>query len=128
MGASAGSARLKLLLDEMYPPAIAEQLRRRGHDVDAAAARGELRMLADPDIFATAQREQRAVVTENVADFCVIADGHDRHGESHHGLVLVNPGRYSRGDPRTIGRMVTALEQLLDEHPETTPTSLRHWL
>ena len=128
MGASAGGARLKLLLDEMYPPAIAEQLRRRGRDVDAVAARGELRMLADLDIFATAQREQRAVVTENVADFSAIADSHDQRGEAHHGLVLVNPRRHPRGNQRTIGRMVTALERLLGEQPDTAPTSLRHWL
>ncbi len=128
MGASTGSARLKLLLDEMYPPAIAEQLRRRGHDVDAVAARGELRTLADLDVFATAQREQRAVVTENIDDFSQIADSHDQRGDPHHGLVLVNPGRYSRGNPRTIGRMVTALAQLLGEQPGTAPTSLRHWL
>ncbi|MFI5005348.1 MAG: DUF5615 family PIN-like protein [Solirubrobacterales bacterium] len=119
---------MKLLLDEMYPPAIAEQLRRRGHDVDAVAARGELRAVADPDIFATAQREQRAVVTENIDDFSALADSHDQRGETHHGIVFVNPRRYPRGNRRTIGRMVTALEQLLGEQPGTASTSLRHWL
>ena len=128
MGASSGSTRLKLLLDETYPPAITEQLRRRGHDADAVAARGELRTLPDPDIFATAQLEQRAVVTENVDDFSAIADSHDQRGNAHHGLVLVNPHRYARGNPRTIGRMVTALERLLGEQPGTDPTSLRYWL
>jgi hypothetical protein len=119
---------LKLLLDEMYPPAIAEQLRRRGHDADAVAARAELRALADPEIFAVAQRAQRAVVTENIDDFSTIADTHDRGGQTHHGLVLLHPQRHPRGNPRTIGRMVTALERLLHERPGTTPTSLRHWL
>jgi Domain of unknown function (DUF5615) len=128
VGAGAGSPRLKLLLDEMYPPVIAEQLQRRSHDADAVAARGELRTLPDLDIFATAQREQRAVVTENVDDFSAIADSYDQRGNTHHGLVLVNPHRYARGNPRTIGRMVTALEQLLREQPDTAPTSLRHWL
>ena len=75
-----------------------------------------------------AQREQRAVVTENIDDFSRIADTHDRGGQTHHGLVLLHPQRHPRGNPRTIGRMVTALERLLHERPGTTPTSLRHWL
>jgi hypothetical protein len=119
---------VKLVLDEMYPPAIAEQLRARGHDVDAVTGRSELRALADTDLFALAQAEQRAVVTEDVADFSVIADEHDQRGQAHHGLVLAVPGSYPRGNPRTIGRMVTALDGLLGKHPETTPTSLRYWL
>ncbi len=128
MGAGAGSARLRLLLDEMYPQAIAEQLRRGNHDVDAVTERGELRTLPDQEIFATAQQEQRAVVTENVADFARIADEHDRRGHPHYGLILVDPGKYQRGDPRTIGRMVTALGKLLGEHRQDLATSLRHWI
>jgi len=112
----------------MYPPVIAEQLRHRGHAVDAVAARGELRMLPDPDVFATAQQEQHAVVTENIDDFSVIANGHDQRGQAHHGLVLVHPRSYPRGEERTIGRMVTALDELLGEQPGDDATSLRHWL
>lgn len=128
MGQGAGSARLKLLIDEMYPPAIAEQLRTRGGDVEAVTARPELRALADTDIFGLAQQEQRAVVTENIADFSIIADGYDQRNQAHYGLVLVPLGSYPRGSARTVGRMVTELNRLLDERPETMPTSLRHWL
>ncbi len=112
----------------MYPPAIAEQLRSRGHDAHAVTARTELRALADPEIFAVAQRKQRVVITENIDDFSEIADSHDRRGQTHHGLILVSARRYPRGNPRTIGQMVTALEELLGEQPGTAPTSLRHWL
>jgi hypothetical protein len=42
--------------------------------------------------------------------------------------VLVDRGRYPRGSPGTIGRMVTELDRLLEEHYETTPISLRYWL
>lgn len=128
MGQSAGSARLKLLIDEMYPPAIAEQLRDRTHDAEAVTERSELRALADADVFALAQQERRAVVTENIDDFSVIATGYDQRGKAHHGLVLVPPGSYPRGRAGTIGRMVTELDGLLAEHPGTTPTSMRHWL
>jgi hypothetical protein len=119
---------LKLLIDEMYPLAIAVQVRDRGHDVEAVTERPELRALADAHLFALAQQEQRAVVTENISDFSVIASDHDQRGELHHGLVLVAPSSYPRGNPRTIGLMVTKLNQLLDEHPETTPMGLRLWL
>lgn len=119
---------MKLVLDEMYTAVIAQQLRARGHDADAVVERAELRALADPDLFALAQTEQRCVVTENIPDFVVIANDYDRRGQAHHGLALVPPDRYPRRNPRTIGRMVTVLDVMLGEHPETTPTSMRHWL
>jgi hypothetical protein len=119
---------LKLLIDEMYPPAIAEQLRGRKHEVEAVTERTELRALADTAIFALAQQEQRAVVTENIDDFSIIADGYDQRGRAHFGLVLLSPSSYPRGSPATIGRMVTELDRLLEERPEMAPTSLRHWL
>jgi hypothetical protein len=119
---------VKLLIDEMYPPVIAEQLRDRKHDVEAVTARPELRALADADIFALAQQEQRAVVTENIDDFSIVADGHDQRGHAHFGLVLVPPGSYPRGNPGTIGRMVTELDRLLSEHPDATAMSSRYWL
>lgn len=119
---------MRLLIDEMYPPAIAEQLRDRAHDVEAVTERAELRGLADIEIFAQAQREQRAVVTENIADFSVIVDGYDQRGQGHYGLTFVPADTHPRGNPRTVGRMVVELSQLLSEHPEETPTSLRHWL
>ncbi len=128
MGASPGRARLRLLLDEMYPHAIAGQLRKQAHDADAVTLRAELRALPDSEIFATAQQEMRAVVTENIADFSDIADSYDRRGDTHYGLVLVDPSKYQRGHPRTVGRLVTELNRLLREHPENKADSLRHWL
>jgi hypothetical protein len=119
---------LRLLFDEMYSAATAEQLRGRGHDAEAVTERAELRSLADIAIFTLAQPERRAVVTENINDFSVIANGYDQRGQAHYGLVLVPAGSYPRHNPRTIGRMVTELDRLLNEHPDDTPTSLRHWL
>ncbi|MGH2853237.1 MAG: DUF5615 family PIN-like protein [Solirubrobacteraceae bacterium] len=116
------------MLDEMYTHAIAEQLRARGYDADAVVERAELRALADTDLFALAQTEQRAIVTENIPDFSVIANEYDQRGQAHHGLVLADPSGYPRDNQRTIGRMVRTLKELLDERPDTTPTSLRHWL
>lgn len=112
----------------MYPAAIAEQLRARGHDVHAGTARAELRSLPDAEVFGAAQQERRAVVTENVADFSTIAEAADQRGQAHHGLVLLDPAEYQRGNRRTIGRVVTQLDRLLNDHPRARATSLRYWL
>lgn len=119
---------MRLLLDAMYPPAIADQLRIRGRDVTAVTERSELRSLPDGAVFAVAQRERRAVVTENVADFIPLANEADQRGEPHYGLVLVDPSRYPRGARRTRGQMVTELEKLLGASATDEPSSLRHWL
>ncbi|MHB1468368.1 MAG: DUF5615 family PIN-like protein [Solirubrobacteraceae bacterium] len=119
---------MKLLIDEMYPPVIAEQLRARSHDVEAVTERIEIRALSDTELFALAQQERRTIVTENIDDYCLIADGFDRGGEAHYGLVLVPPAKYPRGEEATIGRAVAALHALLRSRPETLATSPRHWL
>jgi hypothetical protein len=119
---------LKLLLDEMYWPAIAAGLRARGHDAVAVTERVELRERPDPDLFAVAQSEHRVIVTENVPDFVQSADEWDRRGDVHYGVVLVPAARFPRAVPRTIGRMVTALDALAGEFPDDEATSRRHWL
>lgn len=119
---------MKLLVDEMYPAVIADQLRARGHDAHAVVERAELRALADRDLFALAQSERRAIATENIADFSVIADDHDRSGQVHHGLVLILSSKYPRGDPQTVGRMIRSLTQLLTAQHSEEPKSLRLWL
>lgn len=104
---------MKLLLDEMYTAAVADQLRERDHDVIAVAERADLRGSADEDLLAWARREDRALVTDNQRDFIpihhrAIASGHD-----HKGLILTNNRRFPRGQPATTGKLVAALEVLL---------------
>ncbi len=117
---------MKLLLDEMWSPEIAIQLQRRGHDVAAVTQQPELRGQSDHVIFATAQRERRAIVTENVADYRPLAASELQQGRSHGGLIFTGNQRFPRHDPRTAGRMVTALDELLSEGPEAT--NLEYWL
>jgi hypothetical protein len=119
---------LKLLLDEMYPASIAPGLRARGHDAVAVVERPELRSLADSEVFAAAQGEARAIVTENVRDYVAIANDHDARGDAHHGLVLVHPAKYPRGKARTIGAMVAALDALAPGLASDEATSPRAWL
>jgi predicted nuclease of predicted toxin-antitoxin system len=60
---------LKLLLDEMLSPAIAELLRARGHDVEAIKGRAPHEALSDGEVMELARFEHRAVVTNNLVDF-----------------------------------------------------------
>ena len=106
---------MKLLLDEMWPPSIAEALRERGHDVVAAAERPDLRGQPDEVIFHVARAEERAVVTENVADFRPLAAAELRAGRSHPGLIFTSDRAFPRGNARTAGRLVAALDRLLTQ-------------
>jgi hypothetical protein len=111
---------VRLLLDEMYPRLLAEQLRDAGHDVVAVIERAELIGCPDIDIARWALAHQRVVVTENVVDFAVldIAD--------HAGLLLVNARRW----PRTaagLGRLRNALAAWLDRPRDEKHFSL-DWL
>src|SRR5260370_8006238 len=62
-------ASARLLLDEMFSPAIAAALRDLGQDVIAVAERGELRAMSDDDVFAWAISQRRWLLTQNVKDF-----------------------------------------------------------
>src|SRR5579859_6271102 len=104
----------------MWPTAIAEQLRCRGHDVDSVAERPELRGQPDDVIFARAQAENRAIVTENAADYRRIATYRPHGVPAHYGLILTSNRRFPRHDSRTIGRIVSALDDVLSREADLT--------
>jgi predicted nuclease of predicted toxin-antitoxin system len=104
---------MKLLLDEHFTPRIANQLRRRRHDVVAARAQADLHGLSDAELLAFASGQRRALVTENVADFAELHRAAIVAGHRHFGLIFTSPHRFSR-NTRGIGRIVRALDALLD--------------
>ena len=111
---------MKLLLDEMYPAVVAEQLRARGHDV-VSVHDVEYRYLEgapDEEIFGAALAEDRALVTENIPDFRRLEADALARGEVHAMLVFTSNRQFPRGEPGTIGRLVEALHALLSEAPE----------
>lgn len=121
---------MKLLLDEMFPPAIAKRLRdEHGHDAIAVAERDELRGLQDADIFLAAQEAKRTIVTENVRDLRPIAREWQAMGRVHFGLVLTTNRRFPRAHTRTAGRLVKALSDLIEAETGEAPASNREiWL
>ena len=116
---------MKLLLDEMYPATIAEQLRVSGHDVASIHDPEHRRLEGAPDeeIWATAVAEDRALVSENVGDFRRIeTDALARAGPAAR-LIFTTDRQFPRGDPGTLGRLVVALDALLAT-PPGAPTAL----
>lgn len=86
---------MRLLLDEMYPPALAEALRAAGIDTTTIAELN-LRGTPDPEVFAAAIVGGYVLLTENVGDFTRIAAEHSISGAQHHGLLIALSSRFSR--------------------------------
>lgn len=107
---------MRLLLDEMLSPAIARELRKRGHDVLAIAEQAGWAALSDPEVMALARTERRAIVTNNLRDYRALhAEAITPGGPGHFGMVFI-PGGYRR-TKADIGRIVSALEASLAEYP-----------
>lgn len=116
---------MKLLLDEMWAPAIAEALRDRGHAVVAVAERPDLRGLPDEAIYDVAQADGWVIVTENVVDYRPLAAAAVRAGRAYPPIIYTSNRAYPRANRRTAGRLVAALDDLL-----TTGNAIQHehWL
>jgi predicted nuclease of predicted toxin-antitoxin system len=104
---------LKLLLDEMYSPDLAEAL--RVADIDACTV-VELGLAgsSDPEVFAAAIADERTLLTENVADFARISADHVVAGQHHPGVLIALSSRFSRR-AAGIGLLVTAVRVVADQ-------------
>jgi nucleoside-diphosphate-sugar epimerase len=118
---------MRLALDHHYSTHIAIRLRERGHDVVAAVERG-WEAEDDEALLALCETDGRALVTNNVADFMVIARRWATQGRCHAGLVFTSDASMPRSRD-TIGRYVEALDALLEAHPaENSFVDRVHWL
>jgi predicted nuclease of predicted toxin-antitoxin system len=109
---------VKLVVDEMYSPVLAEQLRARGHDVVAVGEVAGLAGASDAALLDWAQRHRRALVTENAADFLPLHAAALQGGEPHAGIVFTSNASFPRGRASTIGALVRALDTLMRETPD----------
>ena len=118
---------MRLVLDEMYSPEIAVQLRARGHDVIHAS---ELGVAGRPDaeVFAATAAQGFAIVTNNADDFVLLVRQAAADGLDHNGVFLTS----DRSLPRTkagIGLLVRVLADLLKRNPgEDTFRNQLRWL
>lgn len=124
---------MRLLLDEMWTPTIAAELRKRHFDVIAInepAHAGRYAGLPDDEVFAHAQEDGRAVVTDNIPDYEKARLDWEARGTAHHGLIyaLNPPFNRHRGDA-VIGQVVKALEHFLSSsEAEARPHNGVHYL
>ncbi len=101
---------MRLLVDEMYPPALADGLRAAGIEATTVAALG-MAGSSDAQVFAAAVAGGYAVLTENVGDFTRIAAEHSVAGGRHDGLVIALASRFSRR-PQGLPSLIAAIEAL----------------
>ena len=99
-----------LLLDEMFSPVIAEQLRDKGHDVLAVAADPRLRAMDDAELYEWARSNGRRLVTENAKDFRPLLWREET--KAGPGILLTSSRTFPRSR-RSVGLLVAALETWL---------------
>ncbi len=104
---------MKLLLDEMYSPRLAAAL--CAADVDARTVT-ELGLAGspDPEVFAAAIADGRALLTANVADFTRISAEHLLAGQHHPGVLIALSSRFSRR-AAGIGALAAAICAITDQ-------------
>jgi hypothetical protein len=116
---------VKLALDHHYSSRIAVSLRDVGHDAITVSERG-WEAETDEDVLALCLGEQRALLTNNVADFAVIVDRWALEGRSHAGLVFTSDKSMPRSSD-WIGQYVLALDDLLQSLPGDDASTDQVW-
>ncbi len=107
---------MRLWLDEMIAAAVAQELRRLGHDVHAVQE-PEQRWawgLEDTEQLEAAVRQRRALATYNLRDFIPLSQQWAEARREPLGIVLIHPRTIS---PKDIGGLVRRLATLLEAHP-----------
>ena len=80
----------RLLLDEMSPGPMADQLCAKGYDVQAVVTNPEFTGLPDEEILTGAAEAGRSLVTANIKDFVALDARYRAASRSHAGLILVS--------------------------------------
>ena len=108
---------MRFLLDEHYPPWLADELVADGLDVDAVLWRDDLRGASDNEILAVAAREERILVTEDARTMPFAA----RLIPEHAGIVFCPSRRFGR-DRAALNQLRQALWQFAAEPPSGAST------
>ena len=124
---------MRLLLNEMWSPTIAIELRKRRFDVIAINepdSEPRYAGIADDQVFARAQEDARIVVTDNIVDYEKARRDWETRGSTHHGVIYaLNPPFNRHRGSAVIGQMVRALELFLSSPPVgEEPLNRAHFL
>lgn len=110
----------------MWPARIAGELRDLGHDVCSVQGDIELAGQLDQSIFDFAQRQKRAVFTDNVRDYALLARQLLHRGERHCGLVFTSNRSLPRAKSSTFKTVIYRLDRLMSERDDLTDQEI--WL
>lgn len=115
---------MRWLLDEMLPPTATTELGLLGHEAWSARAAG-LTGRPDDEVLEWAVGRTCALVTENVADFAIVADDRQQRGQPGVPIIFVRRSDLPRG-----GAMGRHLALRLDRWAADNPDPWRgpHWL
>ena len=105
---------MRLLLDEMIGPRVAEALRQAGLDVVGVVERTDLRSLLDEAVLEFARRDDRIVVTRNISDFARLDHQWQAAGRQHRGLVMVGESGFPPSR-NLVGAVVAALARAAEQ-------------
>lgn len=118
---------MRLALDHHYSMVIADRLRERSHDVVAAHERA-WHALGDEALLGRCAVEGRALLTNNVGDFVVLAQRWAEEGRHHAGLLFTSDASLPRTHA-TVSRFVELLDAVLTANPgEVSFVDRIHWL
>lgn len=115
---------MKLLLDEMYPPGLAEALRAVHIEATTVVELG-MAGRSDIDVLAAAVEQELVVLTENVGDFTHISAEHLTNGDHHSGVIIALSSRFSRR-PAGIKPLVAAILVIADQELDDRVVYLEH--
>lgn len=114
---------MRWLLDEMLPPATADELVALGHDALAVVTLG-LAGAADGEVLQRAVDEDRVVVTENFADFATLVERRTAADEPVVPVVFVRKSALPAG-PGLAFHLAEHLDAWARANPE--PYAGVHW-
>ena len=107
---------MRLALDHHYPATIAPALRANGLDAVSAHERRWDRH-TDTEHLRYCAMNKRALLTNNVADFMVLAREWQLDRERHSGLIFTSDRQWPRTKDMT-GQFVKALTKLMETHQD----------
>ncbi len=103
-----------LLLDEMFAPMLAEQLRAEGFDVVAVAGHPILAAASDGEVFSWASAHGRRLGTENVEDFQPLVQLATERGQPVAHMLYTSSRRFPR-TRRNPSPLLEALRRWLQQ-------------
>ncbi len=116
----------RLLLDEMFAPELAAELRRRGHRVTAVAETTALQAMNDPALFEWAAANSEWLLTENVKDFRPLLLVSQAGNHPYVSLLLTSSRSFPRSR-RSASPLTEALTAWL-EGPDSRSPCAEEWL